>query len=56
MEKYLISGNENITYICKNTSFIIDRKLSTNYYSKTNNKDTINTRMERVCNAGKKKD
>lgn len=37
-EKQSVLGNENLTNNSKNSSSITDRKLSTNYYSKTNNK------------------
>lgn len=37
-EKQSVSRKENRTYKSKNSSAIADRKLSTNYYSKTNNK------------------
>lgn len=39
--KLAVSGKENQTDNSKNSSFITDRKLSTNYYSKINNRTTI---------------
>ena len=38
VEKQSVYGKENITYNSKNSSSMTDRKLSPNYYSKTNNK------------------
>ncbi|MDO5294129.1 MAG: replication initiator protein A [bacterium] len=37
-EKQSVLGKENTTYNSKNANSITDSKLSTNYYSKTNNK------------------